>query len=63
MTKIFETWNFRSPCHSGSLKTVSREFAEYKLHLAEYRRSNETRKAVNQQTITHSSMEMGMLIT
>jgi exonuclease III len=29
----FETWNVKSPYRSGSLKTVSRELAKYKLDL------------------------------
>jgi hypothetical protein len=50
-------------CRSGSFKTVSRELAKYKLDLWEYRRSDGTRVALNQQLIVHSSMEMGMLIS
>jgi hypothetical protein len=44
-------------------RTVSRELAKYKLDVVRLLyRSDGTSVAVNQQTIIHSSMEMGMLI-
>jgi hypothetical protein len=63
MDMRFGTWNVKSLYRSGSLKAVSREVGKYKLDLWEYRKSDGTRVALNQQTIIHSSMEMGMLIT
>jgi hypothetical protein len=47
------TWNVRSLYRAGSLKTVSRELARYKL---------DGRAAPNLRENTHFSMERGMRI-
>jgi exonuclease III len=64
MDMRFGTWNVRSLNRSGSLKTVSGEFAKCKLDLVGVQevRWDGRRVALNQQAIILSSMEMGMLI-
>jgi hypothetical protein len=61
MDITFGTWNVRSLYRAGSLATVARETAKYKLDLVEYK-SDGTEVAVNQQVIIHFSMETGMRI-
>jgi hypothetical protein len=56
------TRNVSSLYRSESLKAAATELAKYKLDLMGDRRSDETRVALNQQMIMHSSMEIRILI-
>jgi hypothetical protein len=60
MDMRFGTWNVRSLCRIGSLKTVVRALGKYKLHLVGCRRSDGKRGALNGQRIIHFSMDRGM---
>jgi hypothetical protein len=55
MDMRFGLWNVRSLYRAGSLMTVLRELASYKLHLFSGRAV-----ALNLQENTHFSMEKGM---
>jgi hypothetical protein len=59
----FGTWNVKSLYWSGSRKEVSRETGKRKLDLVGVKKLDGTRAALNQLTIIHSNVEMGMLIT
>jgi hypothetical protein len=52
-----DTWNVRSRYRAGSIITVAKEVAKYKLDL-EYRRSDGTGVAPNQRAIINFSTEM-----
>jgi hypothetical protein len=62
MDMRFDMWNVGSLYRSGSLMTVLKALPEYKLDLVEYRRSDGTEVASNQQVIIHFSVERGMRI-
>jgi hypothetical protein len=63
MDMRFGTWNVREVCiRAGSLRAVAEGISKYKLELVEYRRSDGTEVAPNQQGNIHISMEMGMRI-
>jgi hypothetical protein len=47
---------------ADSLMTAAKELSKYKLHLVEYRRSNGTEVALNQQSNIYFSMEREMRI-
>jgi hypothetical protein len=53
MDTRFGIWNARSLYRVGSLRTVAEEISKYKLNLVEYRRSDGTEVASNQQKNIH----------
>jgi exonuclease III len=57
MDMRFGTWNVRSLCRAGSLKTVAEELSKYKLDLVGVQEV-----ALNQEMNIHFSMERGMEI-
>jgi hypothetical protein len=58
MDMRFGTWNVRSLYRAGSLKTVCRELARYKLDLWQFRRSDGRAVVPNLREYTHFSMEI-----
>jgi hypothetical protein len=55
----FGTWNVRSLCRIGSLKTVARELGKYKLELVSLQ-VRWGRETLNGQTVIHFSVAKGM---
>lgn len=55
--------NVRSLYRSGSLKTVARELAQYRLGLVGIWRVKWDKDGTNQQTVIYSSVAMTVLIT
>jgi hypothetical protein len=58
----FGTLNVRSLYRAGSLMTDEKDISEYKLYLVDYRRSDGTEVAPNQQENVYISLERGMKI-
>jgi hypothetical protein len=58
----FGTWNVRSLCRVGAIKSVVGELEKYKLHLVEVQEVR-WEGDIKQKTIICFSMEKGMLIT
>jgi exonuclease III len=52
----FGTWNVSSLCRSGSLKTVTRELAKYKLDLVGVHEVRWEKGGTETKTIIHSYM-------
>jgi exonuclease III len=63
MDMRFGTWNVRTLCRIGSLKTVARELGKYKLDLVGVQEVRWEKGALNGQRIVHFSMdrEMGII--
>jgi hypothetical protein len=59
---IFGTWNVRSLCRIGAIKSVVGELEKYKIYW-EYRRLGGKGRDIKQQTTIHFSMEKGMFNT
>jgi hypothetical protein len=57
----FGTWNVRSLCRAGSLKTVVRELGNYKLDLVGVQEDGR-RRVLKEQRIIRFSMDRGMKI-
>jgi hypothetical protein len=57
MDMRFGTWNVRNMYRAGLLRIMAEEISKYQLDLMEYRRSDGTEVAPNQQASIHFSME------
>jgi hypothetical protein len=60
MDMRFGTWNVRSLYRSGSLKTLTRKLAKYKLDLVGVQKSEGRGEVLKGQKIILSSMEQGL---